>query len=142
MTTHPNPINEPGENSVIGETVQLGQSSHIGQTSTTTEQIVMGCLFAPTDPNGLIEVTVRTGEHGKFHVRGTGPYFRDDAEIEEFENAIEDKREKDITIFNVRYDIKLHGTPKCPYLVLKIVNGVPVDLGRSNYMNTMKSVKE
>jgi hypothetical protein len=123
-------------------TIQASETAESTQTNpTTTEYLVTACFFACTEPNGLMDVHIRSGDNGKFHLTGRRQYFSNVGDIEEYEHTIVDEELGETAIFNVMFDGKEHGKPKCPYLVLKTVDGEVVDLERKDFINATKSVE-
>ncbi|KAG1884138.1 hypothetical protein F4604DRAFT_1677277 [Suillus subluteus] len=113
------------------------------QSSQSTEKLVMGCLFSFAEPNGLVEIPLKDGDNGYFTLSRAGWYFRDIAEIERYRIRMTSEEFEEPSIIHVLFDNKLHGTPKCPYLVVRVTNGgQAVDLKRKDYMAATKAVEQ
>ncbi|KAG1838186.1 hypothetical protein DFJ58DRAFT_733924 [Suillus subalutaceus] len=118
-------------------------STPTDQPTQSTERIVMGCLFTFSEPNGLIEIPLTDAVDGFFSLTRASRYFRDIADIERYRIRISSEEFDEPSIMHVLYDKKLHGTPKCPYLVIRVTyGGQTVDLKRKDYMAATKAVEQ
>ncbi|KAG1807193.1 hypothetical protein EV424DRAFT_1350755 [Suillus variegatus] len=105
------------------------------QTSTSTEHLIMGCVFAPTQPNGFLEVTIKDGHNGTFTLTRPNQFFKDIADIKQYQITTGDEQVDEPHVIHVMYDRKLHGTSLCPYLVFKgTQEGQALALERKDYM--------
>lgn len=113
------------------------------QTKISPEHIVIGCLFAPTDPNRFLEVTIRDGPKGTFILTRHNCFFKELLDMRQYHSLVTNDEDNEPHIMYVIYDRKLHGTPRCPYLVLKKVHkGQAVDLQCKDYIAATNTVDQ
>ncbi|KAG1874906.1 hypothetical protein F4604DRAFT_1680778 [Suillus subluteus] len=118
-------------------------TTQTNQSTQSTECVIIGCLFAFTEPNGLIEVPLIDSTNGEFTLTRASRYFRDVNDIERYHIKITSEEFDEPSIIHVLYDKKLHGTPKCPYLVIRVTDeGQTGDLKRKDYMAATKAIKQ
>lgn len=113
------------------------------QTSVSPERVVIGCLFAPTDPNGFVDVTIRDGPKGTFTLTRHNRFFSELSNMKQYHSSARKNEDNESYFIHMIYDKTLHGTPRCPYLVVKgMCKGQAVDLERKDYMAATNAVDQ
>ncbi|KAG1793647.1 uncharacterized protein HD556DRAFT_1308500 [Suillus plorans] len=113
------------------------------QLNNSNERLITACLFAFSDCNGILEVTIRDSANGRFVLTRTNHYFRAVENMKQYKVKINSEEFDEPTIFHVLYDKTLHGMPICPYMVFKaMAEGHALDLQREDYMAVMKAVEQ
>lgn len=113
------------------------------QPNHSNERMIMACLFAFGDCNGIVEVTIRDNANGRFVLTRTGHYFRAVENVKWYKVKINSEGFEEPTVFHVLYDKTLHGMPICPYMVFKATaEGQAVDLQIEDYMAATKAVEQ
>ncbi|KAG1784385.1 uncharacterized protein HD556DRAFT_1451824 [Suillus plorans] len=111
------------------------------QTSVSPERVVIGCLFTPTDPNGFVDVTIRDGPKGTFTLTRHNRFFSELSNMKQYHSSARKNEDNEPYFIHVIYDKTLHGTPRCPYLVVKgMCKGQAVGLERKDYMAATNAV--
>lgn len=106
---------------------------------------ITACLCSWGPQSGFIDISVIDTDGGGFDVPYIQTYFGPHADIGEYfvlvscsEGSFEPLK------FLVYYDRNLHGdgTLRCPYLVIKTVEGCAVNMIRSNYIAAAIAINE
>jgi hypothetical protein len=110
------------------------------QSSQGGDRVVEACLFTFSEQNGFIQITVNCGVDGELYLMRKSRYFTEQADVQQFASAISSDNGDEPTFMHIFYDHTLHGTPKCPYLVVKMSDGSATDLKRKDYMAATKAI--
>ncbi|KAG1721642.1 hypothetical protein EDB19DRAFT_1917169 [Suillus lakei] len=109
----------------------------------SNKQTVTGCLVSFAPVNGFIEVQLNNGPPNHKNILSAArKYFAEEAQLKEVRISLDSGGEEDLPVqMIVVFDNLLHGSMKCPYLALKLIEKEKImNLNNKDYMTVIRCI--